>query len=240
MKWKVRSKHVLLSLVFLVTGFILALSYELASEQLANQGERNTSQWRYEDELRNRILLEQTINRSLQEDLRNLQSEVRELEEEIASATERSEIRTANLIEDVEKLRKITGAVPVQGQGIEITLDDSSYIPEEGDPNNYIVHEHHVQKVVDVLLVAGAEAVAINGYRLSHQSYIQCVGPVITVDGNRSYAPFTISAVGDPSVMKSSFELPGGVQDFLLDDSIEVRVEEKSTIVLDPYLTERR
>ncbi|WP_017727212.1 DUF881 domain-containing protein [Halalkalibacterium ligniniphilum] len=236
---KVSSKHVLLSLVLLVTGFILALSYELAREQIVQSSPGDDRQWHYEDELRNKIILEQTVNRSLEEELRGYQTQVREMEEKIAEVDELTELRTTNLLDDVERLRKIVGAVQVKGPGIEISLSDSSYIPEGENPNNYIVHEQHVQKVVDELLVAGAEAIAINGYRISHQSYIQCIGPVIMVDGNQSYAPFTISAIGDPDILGKSITFPGGVHDQLINDEIVVKLDTKESIELAPYLAER-
>ncbi|MFB5660653.1 DUF881 domain-containing protein [Alteribacillus sp. HJP-4] len=55
------------------------------------------------------------------------------------------------------------------------------------------MHECHIQETVDELLLAGAEAVSVNGYRLTNSSYIQCTDPVITIDGHTSTAPFVIN-----------------------------------------------
>ncbi|KPD01228.1 hypothetical protein LR69_00385 [Geobacillus sp. BCO2] len=106
--------------------------------------------------------------------------------------------------------------------------------PSETSATNYIVHEQHVWKVVHELLISGAEAVAINGQRISHRSYIVCNGPVIEVDGTQHAAPFVISAIGNPNVLMSALELPGGIVDELAEDHIDVKVEKQGAIVLDP------
>ncbi|WP_312889137.1 DUF881 domain-containing protein [Desertibacillus haloalkaliphilus] len=229
-----RGKHVILSFVLLVTGFIVSLSYQYANENQADPTV-SESQWRHEDELRREILMQQTANRDRQEQLRQVQRNVRELEAEIAQ----QEATYFNLVEDLEKLRKVTGKVEVQGPGIEVSLSDYSYVPEEGNPNDYIVHEQHIHKVVHELIVSDAEAIAINGQRISHHSYIQCAGPVIRIDGHTSYAPFVITAIGDPDKFEQSLNIIGGVKDQLVNDQIEVRIQKRDNIVLDPFLSEK-
>ncbi|GAE33860.1 DUF881 domain-containing protein [Halalkalibacter akibai] len=236
---RVRGKHVILSFVLLVTGFILALSYDTTSERNMSLIPGYERQWDLEDELRNQVIMEQTANRNLQEELRLYQAQVRELENNLASMDEEQEVKAQNLLEDIERLRKLVGQVKVQGPGIEISLEDAEYVPDGENPNNYIVHEFHIQRVVHELFVAGAEAIAINGFRLSHQSYIQCTGPVIRVDGNTSSAPFVITAIGDADHLESAITLTGGVQQQLLNDEISVRLQKKNSITLDPHLVER-
>jgi uncharacterized protein YlxW (UPF0749 family) len=222
----------------LVTGFILALSYEVTSERNIPLLPGYERQWEIEDELRNQVIMEQTTNRNLQEELRLFQAQVRDLESNLASVNEEQEVKSQNLLEDIERLRKLVGQVQVEGPGIEISLEDADYVPDGENPNNYIVHEFHIQRVVHELFVAGAEAIAINGFRLSHQSYIQCTGPVIRVDGNTSSAPFVISAIGDSDHLESAVTLPGGVHHQLVNDEISVRIQKKNTIILDPHLVE--
>ncbi len=231
---RVKGKHVVFSFVMFVTGFIIALSY-----QFANPEDTRTviteGQWKKEDSLRNEVLVQQSVNRNLSEELRAIQAEIKAIEEEIAN----QERAYFNLVEDLEKLRMVTGAVGIQGAGIEITLTDAEYVPDGENPNFYIVHEAHIQKVVHELLVTQAEAIAINGQRISHRSYIQCVGPVIRVDGVTSFAPFTVTAIGDSDKLHDALNLPGGIKDQLISDQIEVKIEKKDLIVMDPYLSER-
>ncbi|OIJ09811.1 hypothetical protein BKP35_15110 [Anaerobacillus arseniciselenatis] len=231
---KVKGNHVILSFVLIITGFIVALSYQFANEG-QNSQVITERQWNKEDELRNQVLFEQSLNRNLSEELRAIQAEINTIEEEIAY----QERAYFNLVEDLDKLRMVTGSVGVKGPGIEVTLSDADYVPDGENPNFYIVHEGHIQKVIHELLVTQAEAIAINGQRISHQSYIQCVGPVIRIDGNTSFAPFVITAIGDPDKLHDSLHLPGGVRDQLLSDQVEVKIEKKELIIMDPFLSER-
>ncbi|MBD1379936.1 DUF881 domain-containing protein [Metabacillus arenae] len=230
-----KGRYVLLSLVMLVVGFLISFSYQLTSEK-PNNNVASSAQWKREFELKEKLIVQEERNRDLQQELYRNQEKVREYEENL-----KNEKRIFyNLVEDVERFRMYVGEVGVHGQGIEVTLKDASYIPDTENVNNYIVHENHIFKVVNELLISGASAISINGQRLSHDSYIYCNGPVITVDGNQYPAPFVISAIGDTNVLKPALNIAGGVVEQLVYDNIEVIVEEKSDIKMDPLLQENK
>jgi uncharacterized protein YlxW (UPF0749 family) len=228
-KVKVKGRNVILTLVTLVLGFILAFSYS-HTRQAKHQGVISNSQWEKEDSLRTQLIRHQEKTRQLQSELFQKQEQVREMEQELS----KEEQIFFNLAEDAEKYRMYLGKVKVKGKGVEVTLADGDYRPEEENVNNYLVHEHHVFKVVNELYIAGASAVAINGQRLTHNSYIICDGPVITVDGYQHPAPFVISAIGDPDVLASALNITGGVKDQLVNDNIVFTLEKKNEIILEP------
>jgi len=128
--------------------------------------------------------------------------------------------------------------VPVQGNGLKVTLQDGDYNPNSVNPNDYIVHESHVFQVINELYISGAEAISINGQRIHGNSYIVCTGPVITVDGVQYPAPFVIEAIGEPDVLTSSMELTGGIMDQLLNDNIIVTLDEGQLIEMPALLAE--
>ncbi|MCM3114025.1 DUF881 domain-containing protein [Neobacillus sp. MER 74] len=232
-KIRVKGKHVVLSLVCLVLGFLMAFSYHLTQLEM-NKGKPNVSdgQWEQTLALRNQLINEEKTNRELQKELSQKQDLVFKNEKDLSKEAEVYE----NLAEDAEKYRMFLGKVKVKGKGVKITLTDGAYDPKEDNINNYLVHEHHVFKVVNELYISGAAAVAINGQRLTSHSYIICNGPVITVDGIEHPAPFIISAIGDPEVLSSSINLIGGVKDQLVNDNIIFTLEKDNEIVLDPIL----
>ena len=102
--------------------------------------------------------------------------------------------------------------------------------------NDYLVHEQHVFKVINELYISGAAAVAVNGQRLNHNSYIVCNGPVITVDGQQYPAPFVITAIGDINVLEASLNLAGGVKDQLVNENIIFTILKQNEVVMEPYL----
>ncbi|MDQ0299045.1 uncharacterized protein YlxW (UPF0749 family) [Salibacterium salarium] len=211
--------------LLVIIGFLLTLSYKTAADQVPQEKEPNYFE---EDQLRNTVLEEQEKNYELEEEWRSLQTQVREMEETLAQNEESS----FNLVEDLEKLRMLTGEVGVAGPGIEVTLNDHTFVPEEGNPNDYIVHERHIQQVIDELLLAGAEAISVNGYRISKDTFIQCMGPVIKIDNNTSTAPFVVKAIGDSEQLETSLKLNGGVQDSLVNENIEVRIQTETQVTM--------
>lgn len=228
---KVKGNHVILSLVSLVLGFIIAFSYHLT--QIENETPKLTDR-QYEQTLvlRNQLIHQEETNLKLQKELKQKQEKVQKNEKELAKEAN----VFSNLAEDAEKYRLFLGKIKVKGNGVRVTLSDGAYDPKEPNVNNYLVHEHHVFKVINELYISGAAAIAINGQRLTSRSYIVCNGPVITVDGVPFPAPFVITAIGDPEVLSSSLNLTGGVRDQLVNDNIIFKLEKKNNIILDPVL----
>ncbi|MGM0844510.1 MAG: DUF881 domain-containing protein [Bacillota bacterium] len=234
MKMKVKVRHVVLSLVCLVLGFILAFSYSLANSERKEGAQLTDGQWQREDELRSQLINRQDENSQLQKEVYEKQQKVVNIEKELSQEKQ----IYFNLAEDAEKYRMFLGKVKVEGPGVKVTLSDAQYKPDDPNVNNYIVHEHHVFKVINELYIAGASAVAINGQRLKHDSYILCTGPVITVDGVPSSAPFEITAIGDTEVLSSALDLTGGVKDQLVNDNIDFSLKKESRLVLEPIISE--
>lgn len=227
---KMRGKHVILSLVCLVLGFMIAFSYQITQK---NDTELiSNTQWEQDVELRNQLISQEEENRKLQKELNEKQGKLLEIEQELAQ----EEQVFFNLAEDADKYRIFLGKVKVKGSGVTVTLEDGQYDPREENINNYIVHEHHVFNVINELYVSGATAIAINGQRLSHNSYIVCNGPVIEVDGNPHPAPFIITAIGDSEILSSALNLTGGVKDMLVNENITFKLEKNEEIILDPIL----
>ncbi|WP_307150525.1 DUF881 domain-containing protein [Robertmurraya andreesenii] len=225
-----RGRHVILSLVCLVLGYMIAFSYQIT---LKKQPETiSNSQWERDVKLRDQLIAQEETNRELQKELNKKQNKLLEIEKDLSQ----EEQVFFNLAEDAEKYRIFLGKVKVKGKGVTVTLEDGQYDPREENINNYIVHEHHVFNVINELYVSGATAVAINGQRLSHNSYIVCNGPVIEVDGNPHPAPFVITAIGDPDILSSALNITGGVKDMLVNENITFKLEENDEIILDPIL----
>ncbi|MDQ0215245.1 uncharacterized protein YlxW (UPF0749 family) [Oikeobacillus pervagus] len=232
-----KGNKVFLSLVTFVLGFMLAYSYNIAKEE-ENFDEKNRKdfEWKEENQLRNQLINQQEKNSALQEELYGKQEKVRDYEQKLSHEKE----IFFNLAEDADKYRMYLGKVKVKGRGIKVTLEDEEYNPNVDNVNKYIVHEQHIFKVVNELKISGASAIAINGQRLKHNSYIICNGPVITIDGNEYPAPFEISAIGDPDVMESALNIVGGVKDQLVNDHIVFTMEKKSELVFKPIVGERQ
>ncbi|MBO1909899.1 DUF881 domain-containing protein, partial [Microvirga sp. 3-52] len=130
-------------------------------------------------------------NKELSDEIGVKQEGIRSYEQSF-SAKEKAH---ADLVEEAKDLRLLLGVIPATGPGIKIILKDADYDPVEQNPNDYIVHESHIFKVINELRISGAQGLSINGQRITANSFIKCTGPVITVDGKTFPAPFVIEAI---------------------------------------------
>ena len=78
------------------------------------------------------------------------------------------------------------------------------------NPNYGIVHDYDILTLVNELRASGAEAIAVNGERLTAVSEIRCAGTLILVNWVRIAPPYEIKAIGDPEMLASGLNLRGG------------------------------
>ncbi|WP_281975615.1 DUF881 domain-containing protein [Halobacillus litoralis] len=229
---KRKGRSVILSLVLLVSGFLISFSYQQTKSE-PEMVQLNDSQWEKEYFYQQQLLDMEERNKQLRDELKSKREDIQGYEKEWA---DREQV-VVDFVERKKKLQMLAGEIPIQGEGVQVTLSDAAYIPEEDQANQYIVHESHIHKVLNELLSAGAKAVAINGQRYMKDSYIACTGPVITVDGVQHPAPFVISAIGDSDVLSSSLKLTRGVLDQLGNENVEVKITEEQRIEMDARLS---
>ena len=219
-------RYLVFLLVSIVMGFIIGFSYNLSKNDRTNT--ITSSEYERENLYRQQLIDQQERNKVLAEELDQLEQSIRKYEQSVASETAHYE----NMLKEVDNLRLVLGYLPAKGEGVRIQLEDGEYNPNSTNPNDYIIHESHLFMLINELKIAGAEALSINGQRLTANSYILCNGPVITVDGKQYPAPFVVEAIGNTTTLMNAIEIPGGVMDQLLNDQINVTVEGKDYIVL--------
>lgn len=225
-----KSRHILYAFVFLVAGFIFAFSYRtLGVDRDASLPEG----FQKEEQYRGDLIEQKERNKELADEILAKQEEIREAEKSFSTMEEDHSI----LVSEAKDLRLLLGIVPAVGQGVRVTLSDADYNPTEQNPNDYIVHESHVLRIVNELKISGAQGISINGQRISENSYIKCTGPVIKIDGRTFPAPFVIEAIGESNVLAESLKLKGGVMDELEHDNIIVSLEQLKEVKM-PALRE--
>jgi len=144
---------------------------------------------------------ESAVPNLVQLDLENQQlaSDNARLREELAKYTSGGNI-SALAAQQLQTGKLNAGLVPVQGPGIRITLDDSKRPvgqKDSEDANNYIIHEQYIRALINNLWNGGAEAIAINGQRVTTNTEVFCSGTFIQINGTRQIPPYVIEAVGD-------------------------------------------
>ncbi len=116
------------------------------------------------------------------------------------------------LLDALRLLQLRTGTVAVSGPGVVVTLDDAADTSgSNADPRGESgftanrVRSTDLQIVVNGLWAAGAEAISVNGQRLTTQSAIRFAGQAILVDFRALTRPYVITAIGDPGPLQAGF-----------------------------------
>lgn len=139
------------------------------------------------------------------------------------------------LAESVQRLSLVAGAVPVRGPGFIVTLDDAPR-PDDGGSNfeprasaeteASTVQARDLQVLTNSLWEAGAEAVSVNGQRLTSTASIRFAGKALLVDYRPLTRPYVVTAIGDPGKMPATFANGnGGTYLSTLKNSFGLRVE---------------
>lgn len=139
----------------------------------------------------------------------------------------------------IEQTRLEAGYVAVQGPGIAVVLNDSSFHPKyDEDPYFFLIHDTDIQALVNELWGSNAEAIAINGQRIVYNTAIRCVGPTICINSTKLQAPYIVSAIGPSNDMEVALKMPGGFIDsraLSIKNGIRIKIFKKDNILIPAY-----
>ena len=171
---------------------LLALGF-LVAAQLGAEGPRV----RYTTQERTPLLETATELQAQQDELKG---RILGLREEI-QGVEGQGAGSADLVRDLnvqlEQARIAAGLIPLNGSGIVLQLDDSPMpVPPGASQADYLVGSRDIRSVVEQLWVAGAEAVAINGERVTPTTAIIDIGTSLLVNSAYLAPPYQVTALG--------------------------------------------
>jgi uncharacterized protein YlxW (UPF0749 family) len=117
--------------------------------------------------------------------------------------------------EGLAELAAAAGTGEIRGPGLKMVLDDaqdtagggSANDPRQADGFSNVgrLRDHDLQLVVNGLWASGAEALSINGQRLTGLSAIRAAGDAVLVDNRPLVPPYTVLAIGDGPHLQSAF-----------------------------------
>jgi uncharacterized protein YlxW (UPF0749 family) len=141
----------------------------------------------------------------LERDLSDLEHDIVEIEagrlDNLAMGNE--------LRESIAATQGLAGTLGVTGPGVVVEIDDAE--GGEASEAQASVLDLDIQQIVNGLWAAGAEAVAVNGQRVTALTAIRSANDVILVNFRPLNPPYEVSAVGDARTLGSRFlEGPGG------------------------------
>lgn len=113
-----------------------------------------------------------------------------------------------------ELLALLAGSTQVTGPGVKLVVDDAKSAQSSGGgpressgfSDTGRLRDRDLQRVVNGLWASGAEAVSVNGQRLTSLSAIRAAGEAILVDNKPLVPPYTVLAVGDGQKLATAFQ----------------------------------
>jgi uncharacterized protein YlxW (UPF0749 family) len=125
----------------------------------------------------------------------------------------------------------LSGAVPVRGPGVKLVVDDAKQTGtgdegprgDSGFSDTGRVRDRDMQRVVNGLWQSGAEAVSINGQRLTMLSAIRAAGDAILVDNRPLVPPYTVLAIGGKQLNPTFNDSADGQYLHVLQESYGIR-----------------
>lgn len=171
------------ALTLVVLGFLLVVAYQ---QTLAAEPARSQARATLIDQVQHR----RTETTRLQTRADQLRREVAELREKQLGGAAVARLRD---------LEAETGLAPVRGAGARVTVGDG---PMPVDPltgqrkSEARVRDTDLQVATNALWAAGAEAIAVNGQRLTATSTIRQAGEAILVDFRPVTTPYQVVAIG--------------------------------------------
>jgi len=161
---------------------------------------------------------------ALQRRANELRAEVSAARRSALAVTETGRAEADRLTE----LELVAGVLPAEGEGIRVVVDDAKPgdpALSNGKPESRVM-DADLQRLVNGLWAAGAEAVAINGQRITALTAIRSAGDAILVSYRPLSPPYTVLAIGDSEQLEVDFvDGPGGRWFRLLEDNYGIEFD---------------
>lgn len=182
-----------------------------------------------EEELRSELANWKQMYEEAEEQYEEKVSKLNEYREKQESTEESSKL----VEKELSQINMYLGKTNVEGQGIVITIKDTS--SEEVEP----ISADDLLTIVDYLKLAGAEAISINEERIINMSDIVYVNnSIIFVNQQRILAPYIIKAIGDTTKLESTLLGNGGYVELLKNIGFDINIEKENKLAISKYSKE--
>jgi uncharacterized protein YlxW (UPF0749 family) len=181
-RWNRAGRRLISWIVLAAIGLLLAVAYQQVVRSTPEREKVRAG-------LISRITTQKKSQAALATEAERLQADVSRLREQVL----RDPARTQQL----RQLEAATGMWRVTGDGLVVRMTDG---PDAATSKGQRLIDFDLQLVVNALWFYGAEAISINGQRLTELTPIRLGGQTIYVGDTLVVGPYEVSAIGPPSL----------------------------------------
>jgi len=217
--------HFIMALTLLAMGFVVVAQLR-SSRALPRQVQVPT---------RNVYALA-TLLREEQEARRGLEAQVTALRQQLETyeqAATQGRSLTEAMGRELESLRVGVGLKPMRGPGVVVRLEDPK--EQRKGANPVVATYQDLVAVINELWAAGAEAIAVNGQRITATTGISQVGGTVVINLQRLTGPFVVVALGDPQTLDGALNIRGGLIEGLRALGLVITVSRRDNLVVPAF-----
>lgn len=196
-----RRSSALTAIGALAVGFVLALGWVQTHRSAPEEA-------KVHDALVSRVRSAQVGDTALADTVTRLSNRLSQLRAAALSNSSR-------LLAGLDQSALLAGQVAAVGPGVQVTLSEPEItatptsVPGKGErtpiTTGHILVDQDIRRVVNELWADGAEAIAVNGIRLTPTSAIRFAGDAVLVDFEPIASPYDIDAIGNPNQLITRF-----------------------------------
>lgn len=217
---------VIIFIASMIVGVLIALNFNI-------EGKRGTQldAKEYQNAIEERNILYKEIA-----NLNDINYETNSRINEYLNSDETEEKIIQSMREQLADYSMVTGQSEVKGPGIIIKITDGviDYNTDTTDQvARKIFHDSDMSLLINQIRTAGAEAIALNDYRIRPSFGVVCGWAFLRFEDDvMEYAPFSIYAIGDPEVLKSQMLEEGSHLRTLMIRGLNIEIETSEEIVM--------
>jgi len=117
----------------------------------------------------------------------------------------------------------LNGSIAAQGPGLRMTIEDPG---DQITPANLL-------NAVQELRGAGAETMQVDDVRIGVSSAVTGSAGALQIDGQDIDAPYVVVVIGDPQVLATAMDIPGGVSATVRQRGGDVSIVQSEQVVVD-------
>ncbi|MGP1569549.1 MAG: DUF881 domain-containing protein [Eubacteriales bacterium] len=222
---------------FVIFSFLVSLVVGIgfAFQMKVSDGQRLYVSYKAIEDYKVAIKGEKADLKKLKEILKKTEQKVADYEKFEDSQIKQSKLMSEKLQEELFLYKTASGSQKIHGPGVEILVDDATReIFEHEDVNNLLVHDMDLLMIINELNRCKAEAISVNGQRITPKTAVVCSGYTVRINGEVYARPFTIRAIGDAKRMYEALLAKEGYGAALKEWGVQFEVKISDNIVMEP------
>lgn len=202
----------LIGVLTLLLGFAFAVQVRSNDTDVTYSGAREEDLVRILDDVNAR---EDRLRAQIQEQRTAL--------EQLTDTDSQSSAALAEAQQRATELGILNGSIAAQGEGLTMTITD---------PDGRISPAIMLNTIQE-LRGAGAETMQVDDVRIGVSSAVTGTDGSLSIDGTALTAPYVVVVIGDPQVLATAMDIPGGVSATVRGKGGDVRIEQSELVVVD-------